>query len=88
MDAIVSRADVKSADAAANAEHHAALAADLRARLAEARLGGGAKYQQYGAFCLESQKFPDAINKPGFPEAVLRPGEAYDTTTVFRFGTR
>ena len=47
---------------------------------------GGLKFPPHGAFCLETQNFPDAINKPTFPKAVLRPGEAYDTTTVFRFG--
>ena len=49
---------------------------------------GGVKLGRHGGFCLETQNFPDAINQPGFPKAVLRPGEAYDTTTVFRFSTR
>jgi len=49
---------------------------------------GGVKLGRHGGFCLETQNFPDAINKPGFPKAVLRPGETYDTTTVFRFATR
>lgn len=48
---------------------------------------GGLRFPSHGAFCLETQNFPDAINKPGFPKAVLKPGETYDTTTVFRFGT-
>lgn len=48
---------------------------------------GGLRFPAHGAFCLETQNFPDAINKPKFPKAVLRPGETYDTTTVFRFGT-
>lgn len=46
---------------------------------------GGLRFPPHGAFCLETQNFPDAINKPSFPKAVLRPGEMYDTTTVFRF---
>ncbi|MCW5557962.1 MAG: galactose mutarotase [Verrucomicrobiae bacterium] len=45
---------------------------------------GGLKFPPHGAFCLETQNFPDAINKPHFPKAVLRPGETYDTTTIFR----
>ena len=46
---------------------------------------GGLKFPAHGAFCLETQNFPDAVNKPNFPKAVLRPGEVYDTKTVFRF---
>ncbi len=46
---------------------------------------GGLRFPAHGAFCLETQNFPDAVNKPQFPQAVLRPGETYDTTTVFRF---
>jgi aldose 1-epimerase len=37
------------------------------------------------AFCLETQHFPDSPNQPSFPSTVLRPGEAYRTSTVFRF---
>lgn len=48
---------------------------------------GGIRFPSHGAFCLETQNYPDAINKPGFPSAVLKPGETYDTTTVFRFDT-
>ena len=47
---------------------------------------GGLRFPPLGAFCLETQNFPDAINKPNFPKAVLRPGETYDTTTIFRLG--
>lgn len=47
---------------------------------------GGLKFPPHGAFCLETQNYPDAINKPSFPKAVLKPGETYDTTTVFRTG--
>lgn len=36
--------------------------------------------------CLEPQLWPDAPNHPGFPSAVLRPGETYRQTTVLRFG--
>ncbi len=46
---------------------------------------GGVKFSRHGAFCLETQNFPDAINHPGFPNAVLRPGETYRHTTVLRF---
>ena len=37
------------------------------------------------AIALETQHFPDATNKPGFPSIILRPGDTYRTTTEFRF---
>ena len=46
---------------------------------------GGTAYRQGDALCLETQHFPDSPNQPTFPSTVLRPGETYDTTTVFRF---
>jgi aldose 1-epimerase len=49
---------------------------------------GGAVYRQYGGFCLEAQKFPDSINKPQWKDKsnpVLRPGEAYKQTTIYKF---
>lgn len=46
---------------------------------------GGQVYPHRGGFCLETQHFPDAPNQPHFPSIVLRPGEAYTQTTVFRF---
>jgi aldose 1-epimerase len=36
---------------------------------------------------LETQHLPDSPNQPGFPTTVLRPGETFRSTTVFRFGT-
>jgi len=47
---------------------------------------GGKVYGKRSGFCLETQHFPDSPNKPQFPSTVLRPGEKYQTTTVFRFG--
>lgn len=46
---------------------------------------GGQTYPRRGGFCLETQHFPDAPNQPNFPSVVLRPGETYAQTTVFRF---
>jgi len=45
-------------------------------------------FDQYSAIALETQAFPDSPNHPHFPETTLRPGEVYDTTTIFRFLTR
>jgi aldose 1-epimerase len=48
----------------------------------------GVPYRQHGAVALETQNFPDAPNHPNFPNAVLLPGEIYNTTTIFRLLTR
>lgn len=49
---------------------------------------GGIKQQPHTAICLETQFVPDSPNHPEFPSTVLRAGEVYDYTTVFRFGVR
>ncbi len=49
---------------------------------------GGVTYQRRSGFCLETQHFPDSPNKPEFPTTVLRPGETYRTTTLYRFSAR
>ncbi len=49
---------------------------------------GGKAYRHRYGFCLETQHFPDSPNKPEFPSVVLRPGERYQTTTLYRFLTR
>jgi aldose 1-epimerase len=56
--------------------------------LDDIRGAGGAIYAKHGALCLEPQHYPDSPNQPGFPSTVLRPGETYRTTTVFRFSAR
>lgn len=40
------------------------------------------------AVCLETQSMPDSINHPGFTNVVLKPGEKYDTTTVYVFSNK
>ena len=47
---------------------------------------GGTSYGQHHGFCLETQTFPDAVNRPHFPSPVLRPGEKYSHVTVHTFG--
>jgi aldose 1-epimerase len=46
---------------------------------------GGASYEKYHGFCLETQHFPDSVNKAHFPSTILRPGETYRQTTIYRF---
>ena len=48
----------------------------------------GEIYGQRTAVCLETQRFPDTPNHPEWPSAMLRPGENYRTTTIFRFGVK
>ncbi|NNJ25052.1 aldose epimerase family protein [Alienimonas chondri] len=47
----------------------------------------GRPYTKRGAFCLETQHFPDSPNQPAFPSTILRPGETMRSTTTFRFTT-
>jgi len=47
----------------------------------------GKSYGRRSAFCLETQHFPDSPNKPSFPSTVLRPGETFRESTVYRFST-
>ena len=47
----------------------------------------GRLYRQSDGFALETQHFPDSPNKPEFPSTVLRPGERFESTTVYRFST-
>ena len=49
---------------------------------------GGQIYRQRTGFCLETQHFPDSPNKPAFPSTVLRPGQRYKTTTIYRFSAK
>jgi len=45
----------------------------------------GSVYEKYGAFCLETQHFPDSPNKPEFPPAIFGPDRDYHEKAVFAF---
>lgn len=45
----------------------------------------GAQYGPRMGMCLETQYYPDTINKPQFPSAVFGPGRDYDAVTVYQF---
>jgi aldose 1-epimerase len=47
----------------------------------------GRQYRQGDGLALETQHFPDSPNHPNFPSTVLRPGQTYETTTVYAFST-
>ena len=46
---------------------------------------GGHIYQKRSGLCLEPGHFPDSPNHPNFPGTVLRPGEWFTGTIVYRF---
>jgi aldose 1-epimerase len=48
---------------------------------------GGKRYGRRWAFCLETQHFADAVNKPHFPSTILNPGEEYRHTCIYKFTT-
>ena len=45
----------------------------------------GAHYTNFAGLCLETQHNPDSPNHPNWATTVLRPGEIYDTTTIYAF---
>jgi aldose 1-epimerase len=44
----------------------------------------GIEYGPYSGLCLETQKHPNAINIPNFPNTILRPGETYHHKTIYK----
>jgi aldose 1-epimerase len=48
----------------------------------------GKVYRQSDGFALETQHFPDSPNHPNFPSTVLRPGQVFQSSTVFQLSTR
>ena len=46
---------------------------------------GGAHYNRRCALCLETQYFPDSVNKPQFPSCVFGGDREYASETVYRF---
>ncbi len=47
----------------------------------------GKPYVKRGGLCLEAQHYPDSPNRPEWPSVVLRPGQTYRHTTVYRVTT-
>ncbi|XP_046613364.1 galactose mutarotase-like isoform X1 [Neodiprion virginianus] len=46
----------------------------------------GQQYFKHGAFCLETQNYPDAVNHENFPNSILRPGQTYKHSVTYKFG--
>jgi aldose 1-epimerase len=49
---------------------------------------GGIHYQHRTGCCLETQHFPDSPNKKNFPSVELKPGETFNSTTIYKFTTK
>ena len=47
----------------------------------------GVTYKGFGGFCLETQYFPNAMNVEGFEKPILKAGDVYESTTVYKFMT-
>lgn len=48
----------------------------------------GNVYNKYAGLCLETQFYPDAPNKPGFPSCAIKAGEEYNYTTIYSFDVK
>jgi aldose 1-epimerase len=48
----------------------------------------GIAYTKRTGFCLETQHFPDSPNQPGFPSTLVKPGETYKSTTIYKFSAK
>lgn len=44
--------------------------------------------KQHWGFCLETQHYPDAPNKPAFPSTLLKPGQTFKSSTVHVFSVK
>ena len=48
----------------------------------------GITYPHRGAFCIETQHYPDSPNQPDFPSVVLRPGDKYTSRCIYQFNVQ
>jgi aldose 1-epimerase len=48
-------------------------------------INGQKKFGSFSGIALETQHYPDSVNQPGFPNTILKPGEKYNETTIYRF---
>ena len=49
---------------------------------------GGRVYHFRNGFCMEPQHYPDSPNQPNFPSVVLKPGQTYKNTIIYRFSAK
>ena len=53
--------------------------------IAETTGKGGVVYRERSGFCLETDYFPDSVNREQFPSALYGPEKDYTSTTIYRF---
>lgn len=46
---------------------------------------GGRQFGKHAGFCLEAQNWPDAPNRPEFPQSIAAPGAPYRQEAEYRF---
>jgi aldose 1-epimerase len=46
----------------------------------------GVQYGFRSGFCLETQHYPNSLNTPDFPSILLKAGEVYSSTCIYKFG--
>jgi aldose 1-epimerase len=54
----------------------------------ELTIDGQKKFGSYSGVALETQHYPDSINKPDFPSVVLNPGQKFVEKTIYKFGSK
>lgn len=47
-------------------------------------IAAGKRIDQYGGFCFETQNWPNAVNNPRFPSAILQPHAIYQHETIYK----
>jgi aldose 1-epimerase len=48
----------------------------------------GTPYRAFDAVALEAQHLQDTPHRPEFPTTLLKPGQTYRATTIYRFSSR
>lgn len=51
-------------------------------------IGGKRKFGSYSGVALETQHYPDSVNKPQFPSVILEPGQSFCEKTIYKFGVK
>lgn len=47
----------------------------------------GHTYRQSAGYTFETQHYPDSPNEPSFPSTELKPGQVFNSSTIFQFST-
>lgn len=50
-------------------------------------IDGKKKFGSYSGIALETQHYPDSVNRPEFPTTLLKPEEKYNEKTIYKFIT-